>query len=82
MPLECNLTEGFGCQAMLMRLKKSLPILFNMNDNDVKGNPGYLAIFKNGKIDPDRDDNMPPFTPPAGAQNIEINKSANSATVE
>ena len=59
-----------------------VPILFNIKYIEVEGNPEYLAIFKNWKIDPNLDGKMFSFVPPAGAKNIPIKKTAYSATVE
>jgi len=44
-------------------------------DGNIDGNPRYMAMFKEWRINPGLDEQIFNFTPPFGAKEVEIKKS-------
>jgi hypothetical protein len=74
--------ESTGADWQVWVQKWDKPVLkrFAINFVNIDGNPQYLAMFKEWRINPELDEQIFTFTPPFGAKEVEIKKSVGSKT--
>jgi hypothetical protein len=75
--------ESTGADWQVWVQKWDKPVLrrFAINFVNTDGNPQYLAMFKEWRINPGLDEQIFTFTPPFGAKEVEIKKSVGGKTV-
>ena len=75
-------STGADWQLWVQKWDKPIPRRFTINYVNIDGNPQYLGIFEEWRINPGFDEKIFTFTPPPGAKEVELKKAVGSKTVQ